>query len=117
MPTGGDITISAMPFSKSDDDTTWCEIAISDTGQGIAAEHLKKIFDPFITTKEGGTGLGLAVVYRILEDHQGTITVNSEPGKGTQFIIRLPMMEEPDYAAVENDNRKSRPDPQGPELL
>jgi two-component system sensor histidine kinase PilS (NtrC family) len=117
MPNGGAITISAIPFLKPDDDTTWCEIVISDTGQGIATEHLKKIFDPFITTKEGGTGLGLAVVYRILEDHQGTITVNSEPGKGTQFIIRLPMMEEPDYAAVENDNRKSRPDPQGPELL
>ncbi len=77
-----------------DDDTVWCEIIIADTGQGIAHDDQDKIFNPFFTTKTGGTGLGLAIVYRIIEDHRGTITVDSEPGKGTQFIIRLPMIEE-----------------------
>ena len=76
----------------------WCEITIADTGQGIAREDRDKIFNPFFTTKTGGTGLGLAIVYRIIEDHRGTITVDSVPGKGTQFIIRLPISEEPVYA-------------------
>ncbi|HET6364548.1 MAG TPA: ATP-binding protein, partial [Nitrospirota bacterium] len=52
------------------------------------------IFDPFFTTKTGGTGLGLAIVERIIEDHGGTIDVESETGRGTKFRIRLPVLEE-----------------------
>jgi two-component system sensor histidine kinase PilS (NtrC family) len=94
MPQGGDIVITAKPFIRENDATSWWEINITDTGQGIAVEDRDKIFNPFFTTKTGGTGLGLAIVYRIIDDHQGTITVDSSPGKGTQFIIRLPMVEE-----------------------
>lgn len=93
MPQGGEITVTARPFSR-EDDTRGCEIVIADSGQGIAREDRDKIFNPFFTTKTGGTGLGLAIVYRIIEDHRGTITVDSVPNKGTQFIIRLPMIEE-----------------------
>jgi PAS domain S-box-containing protein len=68
-------------------------IAISDDGIGISQEHLDRIFDPGFTTKGVGvgTGLGLSICFQIIQDHQGTIEVTSEPGKGTTFAIILPM--------------------------
>jgi len=71
------------------------EIVVSDTGAGIAAEHLHKIFDPFFTTKGAtkGTGLGLAVSYGIIKKHGGEIEVASTPGQGTTFTVRLPINE------------------------
>ncbi|MBI3941276.1 MAG: ATP-binding protein [Acidobacteria bacterium] len=69
------------------------EIAVEDDGIGIPAEHLKKIFDPFFTTKQRGTGLGLSVSYRIVRDHGGKISVESERGQGTRFVITLPAVE------------------------
>lgn len=66
-------------------------IEISDTGIGIKPEDLPKIFDPFYTTKEKGTGLGLSVVYGIVNLHKGEINVTSQVGKGTTFIIKLPL--------------------------
>jgi len=67
-------------------------ITVTDTGIGIPKEHLDNIFDPFFTTKEIGlgTGLGLSIVYGIIEKHQGHISVESRPGEGTRFTIRLP---------------------------
>jgi len=66
-------------------------IEISDTGTGIAEDNLKSIFDPFFTTKEAtGTGMGLPITLRIIEEHQGSIKVRSQVGKGTTFIITLP---------------------------
>lgn len=100
MPQGGEIMVTARPFSRANEDTDWCEIIIADTGQGIARDDWDRIFDPFFTTKTRGTGLGLAIVYRIIEDHRGTITVDSVPGKGTTFIIRLPIIEEPVYTTI-----------------
>jgi len=94
MPDGGVITISAA-MSPAVDDKAWCQIIITDTGLGIARESRDKIFDPFFTTKTEGTGLGLAIVYRIVEDHEGTISVDSEAGKGTCFTIRIPLSAEP----------------------
>ena len=72
----------------------FAKVIIKDTGVGISKENLKKIFDPFYTTKERGTGLGLAVVKRILEDHRGIIEVISEKGEGTTFIVKLPLAKE-----------------------
>ncbi len=72
----------------------FAKVIIKDTGIGISKENLKKIFDPFYTTKERGTGLGLAVVKRILEDHRGIIEVVSEKGEGTTFIVKLPLAKE-----------------------
>jgi two-component system nitrogen regulation sensor histidine kinase GlnL len=68
-------------------------IRISDTGGGIAAENMAHLFEPFFTTKRNGTGLGLAVTRRIIEEHSGTIDAESEPGKGTTFTVLLPAKE------------------------
>jgi signal transduction histidine kinase len=66
-------------------------ITISDTGQGIPKEDIGRIFDPFFTRKDEGTGLGLSVVHGIIEKHGGKITVKSVPGEGTSFVITLPI--------------------------
>lgn len=73
------------------------EISIRDDGCGIAAENLDKIFDPFYTTKPvgSGTGLGLSLSYSIIQKHHGKISVNSAPGIGTEFMLRLPLQGEP----------------------
>jgi len=67
------------------------EIQISDTGKGISRDKLKNIFDPLFTSKIYGPGIGLTFTLKIIQDHRGTISVESEPGKGTTFTIRLPM--------------------------
>ncbi len=70
----------------------YLEVRIADTGQGIPKEDLPRIFEPFFTTKgERGNGLGLAVTWGIIDNHDGTINVESELGKGTTFIVRLPL--------------------------
>jgi len=66
-------------------------IVVSDTGRGIPAEHLPNIFRPFYTTKGNGTGLGLSLARRIVEEHHGRIEVASTPGKGTRFTVLLPL--------------------------
>ena len=71
-------------------DGKWVEVAFQDTGPGIPPDHLSRIFDPFFTTKEKGTGLGLSVVYGIVERHGGKIEIQTEVGKGTRVVLRLP---------------------------
>ena len=87
MPHGGRLEIS----TEADEDSVVIEV--SDTGLGIAPEHLAKIYDPFFTTKQigKGTGLGLAVSYGIISDHGGRIDVESNLGEGTRFRITLPL--------------------------
>lgn len=65
--------------------------SVRDTGKGMPPEVLENIFHPFFTTKDKGTGLGLAVIHKIISDHQGTIKVESAPEQGTTFLIRLPL--------------------------
>jgi len=76
-------------------------LVVADTGGGIPKQHLDRIFEPFFTTKEAGkgVGLGLAVVYGIANNHHGTIAVDSEPGRGTTFTVRLPARQ-PEAAAA-----------------
>ncbi|HEY5898177.1 MAG TPA: ATP-binding protein [Burkholderiales bacterium] len=70
----------------------YIEVRIADTGKGIAKEEQSRLFEPFYTTKgQHGTGLGLAVSWRIIDNHNGTIHVASEPGQGTTFVIHLPL--------------------------
>jgi signal transduction histidine kinase len=104
MPDGGEIRISMRliksPAAKGGEQNKtaardYIEIKFSDTGIGISKEALGKIFIPFFTTKTdwGGTGLGLSVVHRVINDLEGVIDVESEEGKGTTFTIRLPVLE------------------------
>lgn len=88
MPNGGDLYITTI---YSPDDSK-IKIVFKDTGEGIKKEDMGKIFEPFFTTKEAGkgTGLGLAVIYGIIEKHNGTIDVSSEPGQGAEFTVTLP---------------------------
>jgi two-component system NtrC family sensor kinase len=69
-------------------------IVVIDTGRGIASEHLPNIFRPFYTTKGNGTGLGLSLAHRIAEEHHGRIEVTSEVGKGTTFLVVLPLRQD-----------------------
>ena len=85
-PSGGSLTIATTV-----DPTGGCMIRFSDTGPGIAADTLAKIFQPFFTTKPDGTGLGLAISKKIIESHGGTLTVESDLGQGTSVIVRLPV--------------------------
>lgn len=66
-------------------------VEIADNGAGMSGEELSRVFDPFYTTKKTGTGLGLAIAYRIIEKHQGTLTVSSHPGSGSVFRMELPL--------------------------
>jgi signal transduction histidine kinase len=68
-------------------------IEVTDSGPGISEENMKNMFDPFFTTKEAGTGMGLPITLRIIEDHRGSIKLRSQIGKGTTFIIMLPPIE------------------------
>jgi signal transduction histidine kinase len=93
MPTGGDLAISTRlsPGGEAGARPEWLEIVFDDTGPGIEEEDLGRIFDPFFTTKNDGTGLGLAITHRIIENHHGTIRVVSQRGKGTTFVVTLPL--------------------------
>jgi two-component system NtrC family sensor kinase len=88
-PRGGEVAVEIMLAPGQEDRL---RIVVSDTGPGIATDALPKIFDPFYTTKHHGTGLGLSVSYGIVRDHQGTIGVQSAPGKGARFIVTLPAL-------------------------
>lgn len=85
---GGRLTISAF----KDTSAHTFVFTVADTGKGIKEEHLAKIFDPFFTTREvgKGSGLGLSIIHGIIEQHGGTISVNSSPGRGTTFTVSLP---------------------------
>jgi two-component system sensor histidine kinase HydH len=69
-------------------------VVVKDTGRGIAPRDMEHLFEPFFTTKIAGTGLGLPITQRIIQEHRGTIEVASEPGKGTTFSITLPVLGE-----------------------
>jgi signal transduction histidine kinase len=85
MSNGGDLRLRCSATGDT------AEIRISDTGAGIAPELRDKIFRLYFTTKKGGSGIGLAMTFRIVQLHDGTIDFSSEPGKGTTFVIRLPI--------------------------
>ncbi|MEL6821457.1 MAG: ATP-binding protein [Calditrichota bacterium] len=96
MPNGGELTVQAKRRrikDKGKSDTSGAPkviIDVSDTGVGIAAEHLEKIFNPFFTTRPEGTGLGLSICNRLIEEHEGTLEVQSREGEGSRFTIVLP---------------------------
>jgi two-component system NtrC family sensor kinase len=85
MPNGGTLRIACEAARGRR-----VRISVSDTGVGIKPEHLQRIFDLYFTTKEKGSGIGLSMVYRTVQMHDGDIEVQSTPGGGTTFTILLP---------------------------
>ena len=113
MPDGGtmvfesvSVTLDEKYCQESSFDISpgqFLQITIKDSGSGITREHLKHIFEPFFTTREQneGTGLGLAAVYGVVQQHCGAISVNSDLGKGTEFTIVLPVSDEKEVSPLE----------------
>ena len=83
MPAGGTLTVRTLDLEEK------VALEVSDTGAGLTPEECERLFTPYYTTKQHGTGLGLAIVQSVVSDHKGTITVQSEPGKGATFRIEL----------------------------
>jgi two-component system, NtrC family, sensor kinase len=95
MPRGGTVTVTV----GQDEDVAWADVR--DTGSGIAADEVARIFEPFYTTRrdKGGTGLGLSVSFGIAQAHAGSLTVESTPGEGSVFRLRLPLAQAEEVAA------------------
>lgn len=91
IPDSGTVRIATAADGAGD-----AVVTVADDGVGIAPENLEKIFDPFFTTKAEGTGLGLAMVHRIVDAHGGTISIASTPGAGTTVTVRLPLARDTD---------------------
>ncbi len=119
MPKGGIIAISAenveingktvnqrIPLQEG----KYIRIRVSDQGIGIPPDHLNKVFDPYFTTKEQGNGLGLAISYSIIKNHDGYITVESTPGQGATFTLYLPASQEdlPQQATVGKNSTRAK---------
>jgi two-component system, sporulation sensor kinase E len=88
MPEGGTLRIETV--RRADE----VQLRISDTGVGIPEENMSKIWEPFFTTKDFGSGLGLTLVFKIVKEHRGDITVQSRVGEGTTFTVSLPVPKE-----------------------
>jgi signal transduction histidine kinase len=86
MPHGGTLTLR----TRSEDSKVMIDVA--DTGSGLTTEECERIFTPYYTSKQHGTGLGLGIVQSVVSDHGGRICVESQPGRGTTFVIELPRM-------------------------
>ncbi|MBA4372056.1 MAG: hypothetical protein C0402_04260 [Thermodesulfovibrio sp.] len=95
MPNGGTLAVQALNVTPAENDIpllpagNYVKIAIADTGTGIPQEHLSRIFDPYFTTKQKGSGLGLSTVYSIVKKHDGQVTVDSKSGVGSTFTVYL----------------------------
>jgi signal transduction histidine kinase len=85
MPNGGKLRITGRAVRDR-----LVEVVVEDNGAGIAPEHVDKVFNLYFTTRQGGSGIGLSMVYRTVQLHDGEIEVHSSPGKGTAFRLLLP---------------------------
>jgi len=96
MPRGGWLSVTSRAAGE------WATVEVGDTGAGIPADHLSRIYDPFFTTKAlgQGTGLGLSITYGIVGEHDGSISCDSRPGEGTRFMVTLPLMPASQLAAA-----------------
>ena len=99
MPDGGQLTISAHQEKGN------ITISVSDTGVGISKENISNLFTPLFTTKAKGQGFGLAVCKRLVEAHGGTISIESEVGKGSTFTISLPLTKKPSEKNEQSDDK------------
>jgi signal transduction histidine kinase len=93
MPSGGDLHISTRREVR--DGEVWAQVSIQDSGPGIPPEVKERIFEPFVTSRPTGNGLGLTIVHRVVEGHQGRVELISEADRGTTCVVRLPFRETP----------------------
>ncbi len=91
MPTGGEVTVELRPWLDREGGRLGSEMVVADTGAGLSPEIMDRVFEPFFTTKRLGTGLGLANVKRVVEDHGGVVLVGNRPGGGAKVTLRLPV--------------------------
>ncbi len=91
MPEGGTLTVRGAVENHPESGQGFLRVLIRDTGLGIAEKDRDHLFDPFFTKKAGGTGIGLSIVYSIVQKHHGRIEVESELGRGSSFIVFLPI--------------------------
>ena len=109
MSNGGKLIVRSRHIPGADDLHGWVRILIADSGAGIPPEMIHTIFEPFVTTKgEKGTGLGLAMVFGIVQRHNAQLDLRSQPGQGTTFSIRLPL------AGAESMSVEEAPAPEHP---
>ncbi len=108
MPHGGSLTIETANVES--DDGAFVDLLVTDTGMGMSDAEREQLFDPFFTTKEGGTGLGLATVHGVVEQSGGTIEVESAPGMGSSFRIRLPFAQARAERPPESTRERDVPD-------
>lgn len=102
MPNGGSLKVSVEPLGED-----W-QVSFADTGTGMTPQQTEKIFEPFQSSFEGGTGLGLAVVYQIMQAHEGKVWARSKPGQGTTFVLRLRRFEAEKMAPVHSISSSAR---------
>jgi signal transduction histidine kinase len=111
MPSGGVLTV-AVQGARGASGERLAEVRIADTGPGIPPEQVDRIFDPYFTTKEGGTGLGLALTRKIVQEHGGRIHVEAGPAGGAVFVIGLPLAESgPEPAGGDPGGDRAAPHP------
>jgi nitrogen fixation/metabolism regulation signal transduction histidine kinase len=103
MPQGGTLTL------RTKGDLDLVRIEVRDTGAGLTPEECERLFTPYYTSKQHGTGLGLAIVQSVISDHGGTISVRSQPGHGTRFVIELPRNHDKLRTPIQDDSAVTTP--------
>jgi two-component system NtrC family sensor kinase len=92
MPNGGRLIVSVVSPEAAAPAAATATVRIEDSGEGIPPERMGRLFDPFFSTRAHGTGLGLTIAHRVIQDHGGRIRVESTPGKGTTLTVELPLL-------------------------
>jgi signal transduction histidine kinase len=112
MKSGGSLTAAIESMGEE-----W-QVSFIDTGTGMTAQQIEKIFEPFQSNFEGGTGLGLAIVYQIVQAHEGKVWARSKPGQGTTFVLRMRRLDAERTISAEqvgtarNEKSRNQPSPQ-----
>jgi signal transduction histidine kinase len=110
MPDGGRLGVQLDVGVPSAATSPMAVVRIQDAGEGIPPEKINRLFDPFFSTRPKGTGLGLTIAHRVIEDHQGRISVESVTGKGSVFTVELPLAAGNAGAGTASPNSLNRSD-------
>ena len=89
MPGTGTVRVTVE--RQTGEPRDWAQVSIADSGAGVSPELKPRLFEPFVTNRPVGSGLGLSIVRRVIEDHLGTLDMDSERGRGTIVVLRLPL--------------------------